>query len=224
MDFQDSFSVPVPPAQAWDVLTDIERVYPCLPGAELSEVKDNEFRGLVTVRLGPITAVYEGRARFEDMDPDQRTLVIRAEGRDKHGQGTAKTRVRASLQPENGGSTRVDMANQVEITGKAAQFGRGILQDVSKEILSEFAANLRAVVMGPTDGTGSSTEQVAGQTPHETDQEHAVPRPAPAPSSINVASLGRKVLVRRVRESPNATIAAIVAAALVVALILRKSR
>lgn len=207
MEFEDSFLVPVPPDVAWEVLTDIERVYPCLPGAELKSVDESEFNGLVTIKFGPITAVYQGTARFEDLDPDARTLVIRAEGRDKHGQGTAKALVSAKLF-EDADSTRVEMWNQVEITGKAAQFGRGVLPDVSKEILGEFADNLRQAVnesnsndAGATFSSSESAAQVSDATQ----------------TSINAFSLGRRIAARRARESPGTVvIAALVAALLVV--------
>jgi carbon monoxide dehydrogenase subunit G len=189
--FEDSFDVPVPVAEAWDALTDIERVYPCLPGAELIEISDNEFRGLVTLKLGPITANYKGVARFDSLDRDAGKLVIHAEGRDRHGQGTAKARVYATLQPEGEGATRVDMVNEIDITGKAAQFGRGVLTDVSKAMMAQFAANLRAeVTAAPAEVNG-----------HDSGAPVAEPRAA-TPNPIDAGSLARSVVERRFRERP----------------------
>lgn len=213
MKFSDSFTVPVPPRAAWDALTDIERVYPCLPGAELSEVRDNEFHGLVTLKLGPITATYKGSARFESLDPDAHELVINATGRDKHGQGTARARIFASLQPEGEDGTRVEMSNEVEITGKAAQFGRGIITDVSKEIMGQFADNLRAEVTGPAEGEDRQAAAGNGQAPAEA-----------AGPAIGVGSLAARVTVNRAREAPLAALAAGAAPLLVILWLARRRR
>lgn len=190
MKFEDSFQVPVPLGETWDVLTDIERVYPCLPGAELSEVTDNEFHGLVTLKLGPITASYKGTARFDSLDRENGKLVIHAEGRDRHGQGTAKARVYATLTPEGEANTRVEMVNEIDITGKAAQFGRGVLTDVSKMMMAQFAANLRDVVTAPP---AAHSGQSGKSTP---DPQHVAPAP------IDAAAVARSVVRTRLEESP----------------------
>ncbi len=191
MKFEDSFHVPVALPAAWDALTDIERVYPCLPGAQLTEISDNEFHGLVTLKLGPITASYKGTARFESLDRDSGSLVIHAEGRDRHGQGTAKARVYATLVPEGDAQTRVEMLNEVDITGKAAQFGRGIITDVSKEIMAQFAANLRDVVTAPQNGGAppSSAEEAPPAAPLES-------------KALDAGSLIKSVGARQLREQP----------------------
>ena len=115
MKFEDSFSVPVAKKEVWDALTDIERVYPALPGAELIEVKDNEFHGLVTLKLGPLTAKYQGTAKFDSLDEDAGRIVINAEGRDTRGQGTARGLIEAQLTADS--ETAVNMVNDIEITG-----------------------------------------------------------------------------------------------------------
>ncbi|MEA2467766.1 MAG: uncharacterized protein QOJ57_1892 [Thermoleophilaceae bacterium] len=189
MKFEDSFQVPVSLPETWDALTDIERVYPCLPGAQLIEVADNEFRGLVTLKLGPISASYKGVARFDSLDRENAKLVIHAEGRDKHGQGTAKARISAELVPAGDGETCVKMVNEIDITGKAAQFGRGVLTDVSKEMMGQFAANLRDVVSPPPAVNG------------EADPAAAEPRPT-ATAPIDTASLARRVIAKKAQESP----------------------
>jgi uncharacterized protein len=192
MKFEDTFTVPVTPAVAWDALTDIERVYPCLPGAELTEIRDNEFHGLVTVKLGPISASYKGTARFDSLDEENRTLVINAQGRDRHGQGTARAVIRAQLVPEGADSTRVSMTNEVDITGKAAQFGRGILPDVSRQVLAQFAANLRDLVTAPPSGAAGADVRAAD----------AGPAPPPAAQPLSAGELAAKVAVNRARENP----------------------
>jgi uncharacterized protein len=189
--FEDSFDVPVSVDEAWDALTDIERVYPCLPGAQLTEVKDNEFHGLVSLKLGPISASYKGTARFDQLDKDNNSLVILAEGRDKHGQGMAKARITAVLKPEGDAVTRVEMVNEIDITGKAAQFGRGVLKDVSKAMMGQFADNLRAVVTAPPAAQNGSTEQTS-----------SAPPPPPASAPINPASVAKSVLGQKFDEAP----------------------
>jgi carbon monoxide dehydrogenase subunit G len=208
MQFEDSFTVPVDRAAVWDLLTDIERVYPCLPGAELVEVKDNEFHGMVTLRLGPITAKYQGVARFESLDAEAGRAVIDAQGRDKRGQGTVRAKIVSELTSEDDGGTLVTMSNDLEITGKAAQFGRGILQDVSKEIMAQFAANLEQMLIGPSAGEAGSDGEESG-TPAAT---------AAAGSSLSVAGLAGKVTRRKARESPVAT--AIVVAAIIAVIVI----
>lgn len=182
MNFEDSFLVPVAPDVAWDALTDIERVYPCLPGAQLEEIRDGEFRGLVRIRIGPITATYDGTARFEELDREHARIVIRAEGRDKHGQGMARARINAILEPAGEG-TLVRMENDIEITGKAAQFGRGVLGDISKEMLGVFANNLRAqVTPSPTSDGAPASESASAE-----------------PSAVDALALARAVAARRRR-------------------------
>jgi uncharacterized protein len=214
MKFTDSFDVPVPVATAWEVLTDIERVYPCLPGAQLTELKDGEFHGLVTLKLGPIMVSYKGTAVFESLDQENRQLVIRADGRDRHGQGTARARVEATLEEHTDGETRVTMVNEVDITGKAAQFGRGIITDVSKEIMGQFAANLRAVVVAPEPGPDAAPP--SGSAPLEP-PELAPPAVAP----IGVAGLTTRIVVGRARDNPVATLSLV---GLLILLLVRRRR
>ncbi len=216
MKFEDSFTVPVTRKEVWDALTDIERIYPALPGAELIEVKDNEFHGLVTLKLGPITAKYQGTAKFDSMDEEAGKLVINAQGRDKRGQGTARGLIEAEVISEGDALTKVNMVNDIEITGKAAQFGRGILQDVSKEIMADFARNLEEMLTG-SDAAQTSAGS-AGAVPggasaaSSPGAESGADAPASAPtpsgqagSSLSVASLMYRVTKRRAAEQPVVT-------------------
>jgi hypothetical protein len=198
MKFDDSFEVPVPVGVVWDALTDIERVYPCLPGAELTELREGEFHGVVTMKLGPITASYKGSARFEELDEQNRTLVIRAEGRDRHGQGTARARVVATLEARGDQQTLVRMVNEVDITGKAAQFGRGIIVDVSKEIMGQFAANLRDAVFSPPEARPAPA----------TGLTNGAGSAEPASVPLGVGPLARKLVARRARDHAGALLAA----------------
>lgn len=146
MELRNRFEVPVPPAEAWEVLTDLERIAPCLPGAELKEVEGDEYRGLVKVKVGPITAQYQGAARFLERDADARRAVLRAEGRETRGQGNAAATITATLEPAASG-TAVEVVTDLSITGKVAQFGRGVLAEVSAKLLEQFVRNLEATVL-----------------------------------------------------------------------------
>src|SRR5437763_4048561 len=139
MELTNEFRVPLPPADAWKVLTDVERIAPCMPGAELQEVEGDEYRGIVKVKVGPITAQYKGKATFLERDEAGGKAVLRAEGRDTRGQGNANATITATLVPDGEG-TRVTVTTDLTVTGRAAQFGRGVLADVNGKLLAPFVA------------------------------------------------------------------------------------
>jgi carbon monoxide dehydrogenase subunit G len=143
---EDSFRVDVPVDEAWKVLLDLERIAPCLPGAQLTEVDGDEYRGTVKIKVGPITAQYKGVAKIESADEATHTVILQAEGRDTRGQGNASATVTANLVGE-GGSTTVNIDTDLNITGKVAQFGRGVMADVSSKLLGQFADNLKKDVL-----------------------------------------------------------------------------
>jgi carbon monoxide dehydrogenase subunit G len=177
MELNNEFSVSVPVDQAWDVLTDLERVAPCLPGAQLQEVDGDEHRGIVKVKVGPITAQYKGMAQFVERDEAAHRAVLRAQGRDTRGQGNATATITATLRPAGEGTT-VSIATDLQITGRVAQLGRGVLNDVSAKLLGEFAERLEAdVLAGPGSAPGNGAASVAD---HRADGE-----PAPAPSPLS---------------------------------------
>src|SRR4051812_46340121 len=129
MELTNEFRVDLPPSDAWAVLTDVERIAPCLPGAELQEIEGEEYRGIVKVKVGPITAQYKGKATFVERDEPGGKVVLRAEGRDTRGAGNANATVTATLVEDNGG-TRVTVTTDLTVTGRVAQFGRGVMADV----------------------------------------------------------------------------------------------
>ncbi len=143
MELNNEFKVSVPVAKAWSVLTDLERIAPCLPGAQLQEVDGDEYRGTVKVKVGPITAQYKGVARLGELDEAAGRIVLNADGRDSRGQGNASAVVTATLAAEGDG-TRVKVATELNITGKVAQMGRGVLSDVSTKLMDQFAEALEA--------------------------------------------------------------------------------
>jgi uncharacterized protein len=141
MELTNEFDVEVPVDQAWAVLTDLEKIAPCMPGAQLTEVEGEEYRGTVKVKVGPITAQYKGVARFTEKDEAAHHAVIDAQGRDTRGQGNANATITASLAPEGSG-TRVTIQTDLKLTGKVAQFGRGAIADVSSALLGQFVSCL----------------------------------------------------------------------------------
>jgi carbon monoxide dehydrogenase subunit G len=152
----NEFSVSVPVDRAWAVLTDIERIAPCLPGAELREVDGDRYRGVVKVKAGPVIAQYQGAASFVERDEANHRVVIRAEGRDTRGQGHASATITATLAPDSAG-THVTLHTDLTITGRVAQFGRGVLADVSTKMLRQFVQSLEADVLAAAPSLGIET-------------------------------------------------------------------
>jgi carbon monoxide dehydrogenase subunit G len=171
MEIADSFRVSTPLDQTWNVLLDIEGIAPCLPGAQLQEVDGNEYRGIVKVKVGPITAQYKGTAILAEVDEPGRRIVLDASGRDTRGQGNAKASIVVTMN-DDGGGTRVDVVTDLSITGKVAQFGRGVLDDVSAKLLRQFVENLERDVL-------------AGGGGEPADLEVDAPPPVAVPASTN---------------------------------------
>jgi carbon monoxide dehydrogenase subunit G len=146
-----SFTVPAPVDEAWRVLLDVPLVAPCLPGAALTEFDGEKFTGTVKVKLGPITLDYRGHGRFVDRDEAAHRAVIEASGRDIRTAGTAGATVTATLTPD-GDATRVDVATDLTVTGRPAQFGRSMLADVGARLVDQFAHRLAARLGGPGGG------------------------------------------------------------------------
>lgn len=161
MDLQNSFVVPSDIDTAWKTLHDVEGLAPCMPGATLTSHDGDDFTGSVKVKLGPVSMVFAGQARFVSKDEDSRTVVIEGAGKETKGTGTAKGVVTAVLVAEAPDRTRVDVTTEITITGKAAQFGRGVMQDVAARIIDQFSANLAAMMTGPAPAVAAA-EAVAG--------------------------------------------------------------
>jgi len=151
---ENSFTVPVPIDEAWRVLLDIERIAPCMPGAALDSVEGDDFTGRVKVKLGPINLTYQGKASFIEKDEAAHKAVIDARGKDQRGNGTAAAVVTAKLAAE-GAITRVDVLTDLNITGRPAQFGRGVMTDVGNKLLGQFADKL-AAQLGEGDAQGDA--------------------------------------------------------------------
>src|SRR3954454_8729234 len=162
MELTNEFRVAVPQSEAWTLLTDVERIAPCMPGAELQEIEGDEYRGIVKVKVGPITAQYKGKATFVERDEAGGKAVLRAEGRDTRGQGNANATITAEL-VEDGDGTRVTVTTDLTVTGRVAQFGRGVLADVSGKLLGQFVDCLEDKILGgPVPAGGSAAAAVPG--------------------------------------------------------------
>lgn len=195
MELTNEFRVNVPVDRAWAVLTDVERIAPCLPGAELREVDGDEYRGVVKIKVGPITAEYKGTARFLEQDDTAHRAVLRAEGRETRGQGNAAATITATLEPD-GTATKVSVVTDLTIAGKVAQFGRGVLGDVSNKLMSQFAESLEATVLASPaagNGTGPDADAGAGAAPSG---PAATPPPAGGASMDLLKVVGPSLLKR----------------------------
>ena len=147
IELDNSFTVPVPPEQAWDVLLDVERIAPCMPGASVTSVEGDQIEGQVKVKLGPLSLTYKGTAKFTDKDQDNHKLAIEATGKETRGAGTASANVQATLTPgDEAGSTLVAIHTSLNVTGRPAQFGRSLLPEVSGKLIAQFASNLEAMI------------------------------------------------------------------------------
>ena len=155
MELTNTFTVGLPVEETWKVLTDLERVAPCLPGAALLGRDGTDYRGAVKIKVGPVSAKYQGTARFVECDSTAHRAVIQAEGKDTGGQGNASATVTASLR-EQGGGTQVDLLTDLTLSGRVAQFGRGVISDVSNKLLGQFAQRLEDEV---ASGAGQAAVQ-----------------------------------------------------------------
>ncbi|KWX61384.1 SRPBCC family protein [Mycobacterium sp. NAZ190054] len=220
MELNNEFRVAVPPAKVWDVFTDVERVAPCLPGATLLSVDGDTFHGAVKVKVGPITVSYKGVASYQEKDAAARRIVLRAEGKETRGNGTAAATVTAQLKDE-GESTYVGITTDLAISGKAAQFGRGVLADVSGNLIAQFARSLEAELTGgaapapKASQNGSATAASVTATPDSGDSVDllkvvAVPmakRFGPVFAAAAAAGAVGFLLGRRRRKAPATVLA-----------------
>src|ERR671921_1510676 len=158
---ENEFAVEAPIEQAWETLLDLERITPCLPGAALQEESGDEYKGTMTIRLGPVTQKYNGTVSFEEADESAHRAVLKADGKDARGQGTASATIVSTLHDEGNGSTRVSVETDMQITGRAAQFGQGIQQQVSEKLLARFADCLEEEIVHGGAARGADVSAAA---------------------------------------------------------------
>jgi carbon monoxide dehydrogenase subunit G len=186
MKLEHSFRVAAPLDRVWEALVDVERVAPCLPGAEITEAgEDGTYRGTFSVRLGPTTAAYRGQLSMEELDAETHRAVMRASGQDKRGQGSAKATIVSTMR-EDAGATTVEVETDFTITGRLARFGRGgMIEDVSNRLLRDFSDCLQ------------NTIEAAEATP---ESSPAAP-PAPRAKPVGGLSLFFRALLDRIRRA-----------------------
>ena len=199
MQLENEFSVPAPVSEVWKTLLDVERIAPCMPGATVERVDGDEVAGRVRVKVGPVTASYAGTARFVTKDEAAHRFVLEGSGRETRGTGTASATVEVSM-TEQDAVTRVRVVTSLEVTGKQAQFGRGVMADIAAKLTDQFAACLAERVRGPAPAAepSASPQAAAPQavSPQSVSAQAAAPQDAAAGSLDLVSTVAMPVLKR----------------------------
>ena len=210
MEMDHSFTVPVSPDRAWEVLLDVERIAPCMPGASVDEFDGEVVTGRIKVKVGPVSLTYRGTAKFTERDADARHIVLEASGKETRGAGTASATVQASLEPEpDGQATKVSMHTTMNVTGRPAQFGRGVMVEVGGKLVEQFAQNLRQLIT--SDGAADSAEAGAGGT--ATAEEGADADPSPGDQTSTSTSAASSPVAASAPSAPVTSTASAPAAA-----------
>jgi len=200
VEFDNSFEVPLPPADAWVVLMDIRRIAPCMPGAELTEtVDDHTWKGRVHVKFGPVQMTFSGTVSMDERDDAAHRAKLTAKGTEQRGKGAASAAVESWLEPAGDDGTRVNIRSDITITGAAAQLSRGLLPDVSKLLTKKFADCLRSTLeqedaapTAPSGGLETTSSEGAERT--TTSAPAPAPRPAATPQAVGGIGLGLRAL------------------------------
>jgi uncharacterized protein len=184
MRLEQSFEVPVPIAQAWSVLLDVEQIAPCMPGATLTGYDGTAFTGLVKVKLGPVVMSFKGNGRFVERDEPARRVVIEASGQETKGAGAAQARVTAELREDQGGAvTQVNVVADLDVAGRVAQFGRGMIADVNRRLVQQFADCLATTIATmPVAAAEAALVEAAPAEVAAPAAEATAPAPAAAPA------------------------------------------
>lgn len=200
MELSNAFEIDRSIEETWKVLVDVERIAPCLPGAQLQEIEGDEYRGIVKVKVGPITAQYKGAAVFVEQDDANHKAVLKGDGRDTRGAGNASAIITAQLSEVSPTRTKVSVDTDLTITGKVAQFGRGVMADVSAKLMDQFATNLAELMeeggasapaeAAPVADTVATSD--AGEAP-KVRQIHA-----PEPEAVDLLDTAGMPVIKRV--------------------------
>lgn len=194
MDLNHSFIVEVPVSDAWRILTDVERIAPCLPGAQLLEIEGDTYRGQVKVKVGPIQAQFKGEANFLERDETTHRIVLKGEGRDIGGKGNASAIITAQLTAVTDSSTSVVVDTDLSITGKVAQFGRGTMADISNKLLAQFVENLNTYIADQP----ATPDVVANEIADAPTDEPVIRKiDAPEAQALNLLSLSTGAIAKR---------------------------
>jgi carbon monoxide dehydrogenase subunit G len=194
MDLNHEFVVNVPVAEAWAILTDLERIAPCLPGAQLTEVEGDTYRGQVKIKVGPILAQFKGQASFVSRDDVAHKASLKGEGRDTTGKGNASAIITAELTSVTPTSTKCTVHTDLSISGKVAQFGRGALADVSDKLLAQFSENLNQLISA---APAPSAPVVAETTPAPSEQPTIRKIDGPEVAPLNLLDTAGSTIAKR---------------------------
>ena len=184
MDLNHQFTVAVPVEDAWRILTDVERIAPCLPGAQLQEIEGETYRGVVKVKVGPIQAQFKGQASFIERDDAAHKVVLKGEGRDTTGKGNAAAVITAEMTAVDASNTAVTVNTDLSVTGKVAQFGRGALADVSDKLLAQFSENLNQLISAAPAPSAPAPATSEAQAPSEQPTIRKIDGPEVAPLNL----------------------------------------
>ena len=194
MDLNHEFTVNVPVAEAWVILTDLERIAPCLPGAQLNEIEGDTYRGQVKIKVGPILAQFKGQASFVSRDDVAHKATLKGEGRDTTGKGNASAMITAELTSVTPTSTKCTVHTDLSISGKVAQFGRGALADVSDKLLAQFSENLNQLISA---APAPSAPVVAETTPAASEQPAIRKIDGPEVAPLNLLDTAGSTIAKR---------------------------
>lgn len=191
MELEHSFTVPVPKERAWDVLLDVERVAPCMPGATLDSVDGDDIRGRIKVKVGPISMTYVGTAQIVERDEKAGVVRLDASGKETRGAGTASASVRSLLE-DRGQETQVTVLTTLNVTGKPAQFGRGVMNEVGGKLLSIFASNLAAMLAQANEPASEVVGEAAPKAEEATlDDVNLSPRALASLRKVGITTLSQ---------------------------------
>lgn len=214
MEIRNEIVVPTDLATAWRTLLDIPSIAPCMPGATLDSHDGDAFTGSVKVKLGPVAMTFGGEAHFVEKDDGAHRAVIEGMGKEAKGNGTARALVTAQLSEISPGSTRVEIVTDLTITGKAAQFGKGVMQDISSRLVAQFAQNLEQVITasGASGGAGDAPAP-PGQVPDAASAGTSVTVAPPTAQALDLGSVAMVPVLRRVAPVVVGVVAVVVVVA-----------
>ncbi len=202
MELTNEFNIDRPIDDTWRILNDLEFIAPCMPGAQLQEIEGDEYRGIVKIKVGPITAKYSGKASFVEQNEPAKTAKLKAEGRDPR-QGNANALITATMESVSDQVTTVKIHTDLSLSGKIASFGRGAIEDVSKKILTQFADNLRDKLEADTGETAESADAAATPATAATPSKAAAPAAAQASGEKATPPAAAKPVVATPAETPS---------------------
>ena len=200
MELKNEFRVSVPVERAWATLTDVEYIAPCMPGAQLTEIDGDNFKGQVKVKVGPITAQYKGSAKFLQKNEDEHRVILEATGRDTRGAGNASAEVTAEMVADGEG-TKITISTDLKVTGKVAQFGRGVMADVSEKLIGQFVDSLEKKLSEEVsaDKVLAEEEDDADSAPEEQQEKAEGPRiiDMPEPEPVDLLDTAAAPMLKR---------------------------